>query len=681
MTIQEFFYKYRDNGLSGRNIEVVYNDELEIDNITLYQNIIFNDIPQDPAKRAEIIYDIFTKSKPGISIYIDDYSNDFVELLQQKFSSDNKLTEEKHYGVSIQHIYDVGYIVSLTKCHPLFIINDYTLDEYDELSNEYIVLGIAKNEKHYVKDWVAYHLHIGFDRIYLFDNNTDPDETYDEILSEYIKDGRVQLVNFRDKKSIQNSLYNSFYYNVPFKWLAVIDIDEFIWFDETYKCNNIKDFLQDKCEDPDRFGIMLQWHCYAASGDDKPSDRPIWEANNKLLPFNVRKNCRPEYIHNWCKSIYKRGYRLTLNEHFAWEEDSRLDSPNIYIKENDYNDKPIVKNNLLYIQEDEFNSQGVYVKHFLLRNIDDFYFHKYLRGHAGGDFEAGSDGWKFWYWNQNLNYFTDISCHLTEKEQIYLEKHGMKVNYTFHPDIFINWYKLEGNDYINSVITDILCKSFLPNANCMLTQYDIADINKIHLDADEIMKERSKNNYDFNFLSRSVNNHYYFDITMGGEREVIRKNIQDPIVINIGIPIKYAVDPVSIEEQKQYAEFLSIVFNEHNVKQYLRAAIDYNTTTIPNICVMKNSENCMGYKDGLEEFLKDLGLRIPSKALISNTMIMPFSQYIKLCEFQNKFVKQYGWFSNKEIYDNLVGNYNTPYHAYICSVMSVIENPYFVWPA
>lgn len=682
MTICEFFRKYRDRGIPGRNIEVVYDDTLDLNDIlndiTRYQNVIITGLPQDPSKQADIIFNIFAKSKPGISIYTEDIPDDFIELFRHKFSEDKSLTEIKHYGIAIQHIYEVGYIISLAKCHPLFTVRDYSLDEYDRLSNEYIVIGLAKNEKHYIKDWVAYHLHIGFDRIYLFDNNDDPNETYDDILFEYIKDDKVRLIDFRDKKSLQNSLYNSFYYAVPFKWLAVIDIDEFIWFNETFKYDDIKSFLQDKCKDPERFGIMLQWHCYASSGDDKPSDKPIWEANTRLLPFNARKNCRCEYIHNWCKSIYKSGYRLALNEHFAWEEDSRLESSAIYIKENDYNDNPIVKNNLLYIGEDEFNSQGVYVKHFLLRNIDDFYFHKYLRGHAGGDFCPGDDGWVFWYWNQNLNYFTDVSCPLTDKEQIYLEKHGMKMNYTFHPDVFVNWYKLEGNEYINDVINDILCRCIIPQTNCLLTQYDITDINRNQLESDEAMRKLSENRYDFGFLSRYAGNQYYFDVTMGGEPNIIRKNIQDPIVINIGIPLKYAVDPVSIEEQKQYAEFLLNVFDKQRVKQYLRMAIDQNITTIPGICVIDNPKNCMGYRDGLEKFLTSSGLEIPAKALISNTMIMPFTQYLKLCEFQNKFVNQYGWYSNKVIQDNAAGNFNTPYHAYICSVMSIIEKPQLV---
>lgn len=194
MTICEFFNTYRDNGIPGRNIEIAYNDGLNIDTIIQYQNIIFTESPQDPVKRADIIMDIFSRTQQGVSVYMDEFPDDFIQLLEQKFKENTTLTEKNHGSLAVQHIINVGYIISHAEGYPLFITNNYTLEEYDKLSKEYVVLGIAKQEKHYIKDWVAYHLHIGFDKVYLFDNNDDPNETYDEILSEYINEGKVCLV-------------------------------------------------------------------------------------------------------------------------------------------------------------------------------------------------------------------------------------------------------------------------------------------------------------------------------------------------------------------------------------------------------------------------------------------------------------------------------------------------------
>ena len=35
------------------------------------------------------------------------------------------------------------------------------------------LIAIAKMENDYINDWVKYHLNLGIDRIYLYDNNTD----------------------------------------------------------------------------------------------------------------------------------------------------------------------------------------------------------------------------------------------------------------------------------------------------------------------------------------------------------------------------------------------------------------------------------------------------------------------------------------------------------------------------
>ena len=88
----------------------------------------------------------------------------------------------------------------------------------------------------------------------------------------------------------------------------------------------------------------------------------------------------------------------------------------------------------------------------------------------------------------------------------------------------------------------------------------------------------------------------------------------------------------------------------------------------------------MGYRGSLERILKDNNLEIPDHALLSDTMIMPYSQYLRLCGFQNDFVNAFGWWYNKDICDNARGNYNTPYHAYECSVMSIMDNVQFVEP-
>ena len=46
-----------------------------------------------------------------------------------------------------------------------------------------VIVAIAKFEQDYIEEWVLYHLALGFERIYLYDNEDTP--IYSKILKKY----------------------------------------------------------------------------------------------------------------------------------------------------------------------------------------------------------------------------------------------------------------------------------------------------------------------------------------------------------------------------------------------------------------------------------------------------------------------------------------------------------------
>lgn len=89
------------------------------------------------------------------------------------------------------------------------------------------ITAIMKNEGPYIKEWLDYHILVGIKKFYLYDNESTDNTT--EILKPYIKKGIVdyiywpgqqqQVLAYRD--SIQKHATTS-------KWMAIIDLDEFI---------------------------------------------------------------------------------------------------------------------------------------------------------------------------------------------------------------------------------------------------------------------------------------------------------------------------------------------------------------------------------------------------------------------------------------------------------------------
>ena len=106
---------------------------------------------------------------------------------------------------------------------------------------------IAKNEYPYIKEFINHHINIGIDKIFLYDNNDkgNNSESFENEISEFIKEGFVEIINYRGKVRPQFQIYRKCYQknNKKYDWLIFFDIDELIHL-ENY--SNIKDFLNEK---------------------------------------------------------------------------------------------------------------------------------------------------------------------------------------------------------------------------------------------------------------------------------------------------------------------------------------------------------------------------------------------------------------------------------------------------
>ncbi len=89
------------------------------------------------------------------------------------------------------------------------------------------ILAIVKNEAPYMQEWLDYHISMGVKHFYIYDNESD--DNLHEVLTRYIEKGIVTYT-FWPGKAQQRPAYNDALkkYKHDTRWLAVIDIDEFI---------------------------------------------------------------------------------------------------------------------------------------------------------------------------------------------------------------------------------------------------------------------------------------------------------------------------------------------------------------------------------------------------------------------------------------------------------------------
>ncbi len=89
------------------------------------------------------------------------------------------------------------------------------------------VCACFKNEAHYLQEWIEYHILIGVNHFYLFNNESEDD--YQIILKKYMLQGLVTVTDFPGK-GIQYDVYRKCIldHHQDVAFLAMIDIDEFI---------------------------------------------------------------------------------------------------------------------------------------------------------------------------------------------------------------------------------------------------------------------------------------------------------------------------------------------------------------------------------------------------------------------------------------------------------------------
>ena len=171
---------------------------------------------------------------------------------------------------------------------------------------------IAKTENLYVREFVEHYKKIGYNNIFIYDNNDKNGEKFEEVINDYIKSGYVKIIDYREKATErpQFDAYKDCFknYRNGYDWLSFFDMDEFLELNKKYE--SIQEFLSDKifefCE-----SIKINWIIDIRDNNLYYENKPLKE---RIKAFN---NSSLENIH--IKSIVKGN----LPENF-WK---KIDNP------------------------------------------------------------------------------------------------------------------------------------------------------------------------------------------------------------------------------------------------------------------------------------------------------------------------------------------------------------------
>lgn len=226
---------------------------------------------------------------------------------------------------------------------------------------------IAKDEDFYIQEWIDYNLKLGFDQIFIYENNWTCN----------INHTNVTKIPFPGP-SKQLQAYNHFLntYGNQFDYVAFFDCDEFL---VLKKHNTIQEFLNDY--NP-KNGIAINWQHYGADNKIRR------ESNSLLKQFTKRENGINQHV----KTILNtKSKGVMVNPHHS-------NLPNI-----DTNGK---------FFNGPFNKQGddkiAIINHYYHKTFDDWKI-RCARGRADCNLKASLDTWNN-YKNQYID-VEDLTAH------------------------------------------------------------------------------------------------------------------------------------------------------------------------------------------------------------------------------------------------------------------------------
>lgn len=284
--------------------------------------------------------------------------------------------------------------------------------------------SIVKLENNYLLEFVEHYKNIGFDHMFIYDNNREEDEHPEEVLQKYIDDGFVSIINYRnqEKYPMNDALRDAFTEcwennKNEYDWILFVDNDEFLQFS---KDNNVKKYLSreeiNKCD-----LIKINWKCYDDNDLIYYEDKPLKErftrcCNNDPYLFEENKHIKT-FIHNTAKN-----HKIIWDKEKSAAHAPELDSVADLITGDNCGTIVTYETQLQYCLN-YINYDLCWLDHYRMKTIDEYINNKIVKLTKQGYFNIAFSSYKFFEYNK----YTE------EKEKLYLEqisKHTRNCVYT-----------------------------------------------------------------------------------------------------------------------------------------------------------------------------------------------------------------------------------------------------------
>ena len=245
---------------------------------------------------------------------------------------------------------------------------------------------MAKNEHLYIKDWMNHYLRIGFDKIYIYDNDDPGTKSIKRYLPQTDK---VEVINIRGRKekNLHHKVFTEFYKTYKFDWCLFCDVDEFL-----SGVQNIHIYLS-LPQFRNASQIRVKWRLF---GDDnkitRDMNKPVYCCFHKVITSSLSRDLKKKSnLENQGKAFVRGGLPNVVfhSPHYACYYDINHIIPSILPSGRQCFSRVVIK--------EDYRFESLFLNHYMTKSLSEFINQKLNRNDAVFNVSLKLD----YYWRIN----------------------------------------------------------------------------------------------------------------------------------------------------------------------------------------------------------------------------------------------------------------------------------------
>ena len=169
----------------------------------------------------------------------------------------------------------------------IFIYSSFTLYKQlnKKIETKICICTAVKQENLYIREYLGHYKKYGINKIFLYDNNDINGEKFEDLISDYVKSGFVEIFNSRGRKRAIFQILNECFRKSKkeYDWVMLSEIDEYI---HLYNYTKVSTFLNEPkfkyCE-----VVHLNLVCHTDNEQLHYENKSLKERFPKIVPSSM----------------------------------------------------------------------------------------------------------------------------------------------------------------------------------------------------------------------------------------------------------------------------------------------------------------------------------------------------------------------------------------------------------